>query len=382
MFKRAKKTEAAPERDPIEAMIVAAFIASPNATAILDDDGRAVRLNASAEGLLDGKLVVGAPIGTLGDITLAEGAARVSIAGRPLDVRLRKIDGGWAVALLAAADNAASKAQMGQFQTAARDVQVKLSALTDSMQHVLGASSEQADSARTVGSGIGEVSDTFEVVAAAAQELDASIAEITRQATQSSTEAEAAVERTEAANVTVRQLAESSERIGEVVGLIEEIAAQTNLLALNATIEAARAGEAGRGFAVVAAEVKNLAQQTTKATGDITQQISTIQSTMRDAVEAIDGINSTIKQISSVSTSIAGAVGQQSSATADISRNVLLAAESMRTLGDSVAAISARTERTPEEIDQAIRTAREVADINGSIVSQVESLLASIDRAA
>ena len=382
MFKRAKKTEILPQRDPGEAMIVAAFTASPNAVVLLDGDGRIVRLNTSAETLLAGKLSVGAPIGTLGGIALAAGATRVPLGGRALDVQLREIDGGWIVALSAAADNSASKAQMGQFQTAARDVQSKLCALTDSMQQVLGASSEQADSARTVGSGIGKVSDTFEVVAAAAQELDASIAEITRQAAQSSSEAEAAVERTEAANITVRQLAESSERIGEVVGLIEEIAAQTNLLALNATIEAARAGEAGRGFAVVAAEVKNLAQQTTKATGDITQQISTIQSTMRDAVEAIDGINSTIKQISSVSTSIAGAVGQQSSATADISRNVLLAAESMRTLGDSVAAISTRTERTPEEIDQAIRTAREVADINGAIVAQVESLLASIDRAA
>ena len=382
MFKRAKKTETAPERDPSEAMIVAAFVASPNAVVVLDEKGQAVRLNASAEKLLDGKLAAGMPVGALGSVPLAEGAARISTGGRTLEARLRKIEGGWTVAFAPAVDNSASKAQMGQFQTAARDVQTKLSALTSSMQHVLGASSEQADSARTVGSGIGKVSDTFEVVAAAAQELDASIAEITRQAAQSSSEAEAAVERTEAANVTVRQLAESSERIGEVVGLIEEIAAQTNLLALNATIEAARAGEAGRGFAVVAAEVKNLAQQTTKATGDITQQISTIQSTMRDAVEAIDGINSTIKQISSVSTSIAGAVGQQSSATADISRNVLLAAESMRTLGDTVAAISTRTERTPEEIDQAIRTAREVADINGSIVSQVESLLASIDRAA
>ncbi len=384
MFRRAKKIEEAVEADTGDALIVASFEISPNPILIIDGVGIVVRANAAARGLLGTRANVGLSVdGIAKGIDVPGGHADLSVGGNDYTARANPIgEEGCLVVLAKRTKDRSQKEVMERFQDAARNVHDKLEHLGSAMQSVMHASSEQLQSAKTVGGGIDEVSNTFEVVAAAAQELDASISEITRQANQSSVEAEAAVERTEAANVTVRQLAESSERIGEVVGLIEEIAAQTNLLALNATIEAARAGEAGRGFAVVAAEVKNLAQQTTKATGDITQQISTIQSTMRDAVGAIDGINSTIKQISNVSTSIAGAVGQQSSATADISRNVLLAAENMRTLGDNVGAIAKTTEGTPAQMDAALTTTREVADLNGQILSQVEAIVKSLTKAA
>ncbi len=384
MFRRAKKVDETIETDMGDALIVASFEISPNPILIADDAGIVIRANAAARGLLGSRANEGVSVdGIAKGLKIPAGEGTLSAAGEDYTARANPIGAEGSLIVLAKQSKDRSQREvMERFQSAARNVHDKLEHLGSAMQSVMHASSEQLQSAKTVGGGIEEVSNTFEVVAAAAQELDASISEITRQANQSSIEAEAAVERTEAANVTVRQLAESSERIGEVVGLIEEIAAQTNLLALNATIEAARAGEAGRGFAVVAAEVKNLAQQTTKATGDITQQISTIQSTMRDAVGAIDGINSTIKQISNVSTSIAGAVGQQSSATADISRNVLLAAENMRQLGDNVGMIAKTTEGTPGQMNAALTTAREVADLNGQILSQVEAIVRSMTKAA
>src|SRR3546814_392092 len=122
--------------------------------------------------------------------------------------------------------------------------------------------------------------------------------------------------------VQVQGLADAAQKIGEVVNLINDIASQTNLLALNATIEAARAGEAGKGFAVVAAEVKNLANETAKATDEITGQISGIQQATREAVAAIQSIGQTIGQINEIATTIASAVEEQGAATQEIARNV------------------------------------------------------------
>ena len=379
MFRRSRKAEIDQQAGNGADMLAAAFSALPGIAIVVDAKDTIVDVSRGAASLgarSGGRLAdLSSPL-----VHAAEGA-KVSISGRDYTVSSASILEDHRVVSLVPVAAPATVSDAGLRQ-AAQDAQAKLDTLMKSVEKVSAASAAEGASAASLGGGIDEVTNTFEIVAAAAQELDASISEITRQATQSSTEAEAAVERTEAANVTVRQLAESSERIGEVVGLIEEIAAQTNLLALNATIEAARAGEAGRGFAVVAAEVKNLAQQTTKATGDITQQISTIQSTMRDAVEAIDGINSTIKQISSVSTAIAGAVGQQSSATADISRNVLLAAENMRALSENVAAMAAESSDKPETMRAVVDIAREVGDLNKSIARQSDDVMESIRRAA
>jgi methyl-accepting chemotaxis protein len=160
----------------------------------------------------------------------------------------------------------------------------------------------------------GEASMSVETVAAASEELSASINDISQQAAHAAGIASRAVSQARETDGTVQGLAKSAGRIGEVVGLINTIAAQTNLLALNATIEAARAGEAGRGFAVVASEVKSLASQTAKATGEISEQISDIQKVANEAIDAIKGIGSIIGEVNEVATAIAAAVQEQGTA--------------------------------------------------------------------
>jgi methyl-accepting chemotaxis protein len=166
----------------------------------------------------------------------------------------------------------------------------------------------------------------IQTVASSAEELSASINEIGRQVVQANAYTALAVDEAKATDATVRELASAAEKIGAVVTLINEIASQTNLLALNATIEAARAGEAGKGFAVVASEVKNLANQTAKATDDIRQQIAQMQDIAAQAVAAIKRIDGTIGQMSGTATAIASAVEQQNAATSEIARNVQQAA--------------------------------------------------------
>src|SRR5206468_7946108 len=146
-----------------------------------------------------------------------------------------------------------------------------------------------------------------------------------------------AVDQARTTNDRVSELSKAASRIGDVVELINTIAGQTNLLALNATIEAARAGEAGRGFAVVASEVKALAEQTAKATGEISHQIADIQSATQESVAAIKEISGTIDRISEISSTIASAVEEQGAATQEISRNVTQAAQGTLQVASSIA---------------------------------------------
>ncbi len=159
-----------------------------------------------------------------------------------------------------------------------------------------------------------EASTNVKTVAAASEELASSVNEISRQVAQSASIAHKAVAEADRTNDTIQGLLKDAVSIGDVVQLINEIASQTNLLALNATIEAARAGEAGRGFAVVAAEVKSLAEQTSKATGQIGAQVNSIQASTSDAVDAIKGISTTINEINEIAAAIASAVEEQASA--------------------------------------------------------------------
>jgi methyl-accepting chemotaxis protein len=157
--------------------------------------------------------------------------------------------------------------------------------------------------------------------------MTSSVNEISRQVQESANIANAAVAQARKTNDRVAELAKAAARIGDVVELINTIAGQTNLLALNATIEAARAGDAGRGFAVVASEVKALAEQTAKATGDISHQINGIQAATEESVGAIKEIGDTIGRMSEIASTIASAVEQQGAATQEISRNVQQAAQ-------------------------------------------------------
>lgn len=189
--------------------------------------------------------------------------------------------------------------------------------------HIMaGAAEKTSMQSQTVAAASEEASTNVETVAAAAEQLSSSIGEISRQVTQSSKVSATAVSQADKTYDTVQHLDHSAKKIGEVVELITDIAEQTNLLALNATIEAARAGDAGKGFAVVASEVKNLANQTAKATEDIGIQITDIQSATVESVDAIQLISKTISEIDEISSMIAAAVEEQGAATAEIARNV------------------------------------------------------------
>jgi methyl-accepting chemotaxis protein len=172
-----------------------------------------------------------------------------------------------------------------------------------------------------------EASTNVQSVASATEQMASSVDEIGRQVQESATIANSAVVQAGQTNERVAALAQAASRIGDVVELINTIAGQTNLLALNATIEAARAGDAGRGFAVVASEVKALAEQTARATGDISQQINSIQAATRESVGAIKEIGTTIGRMSEIASTIASAVEEQGAATQEISRNVQQAAQ-------------------------------------------------------
>jgi methyl-accepting chemotaxis protein len=196
-----------------------------------------------------------------------------------------------------------------------------------------------------------EVSANVQTVAAAANELSATTGEISRRVQQTSAISQNAVSSIEQTTGEVENLRGMAGKIGEVVHLIEAIANQTNLLALNATIEAARAGEAGKGFAVVASEVKNLANQTAKATGDIQEQIAEIQSVTRDVVVSIAQARTTIREVDEVVTSIASAVEEQNAATQEIARNV-----------QEVAGANATVAASMNDINNQARVARSLAD--------------------
>jgi methyl-accepting chemotaxis protein len=213
----------------------------------------------------------------------------------------------------------------------------------------------------------GEASTSVESVAAAAEELSASINDISQQAAHAAGIASRAVGQARETDSTVQGLAKSAGRIGEVVGLINSIAAQTNLLALNATIEAARAGEAGRGFAVVASEVKSLASQTAKATEEISEQISDIQKVAGEAIDAIKRIGGIIGEVNEVATAIAAAVQEQGAATQEITRSTQYAAQGTKNVSDNIVGVKA-------DADAAAAAADDVKSASETLETQSQQL--------
>ncbi|MGP1395600.1 MAG: methyl-accepting chemotaxis protein [Inquilinaceae bacterium] len=226
-----------------------------------------------------------------------------------------------------------------------------------------------------------EATGNVQTVAAATEELTGSIAEIGRRVGESTTIAREAVKEAEGADTTVKGLTDAAQKIGEVVSLISDIASQTNLLALNATIEAARAGEAGKGFAVVASEVKSLANQTAKATDDISSQIAAMQTATSGAVGAIQGIGATIGRIEETVAAIAAAIEQQQSATQEIARNVHQAATGTQTVSGTISGVSDAAANTGQTATELLEAAGDLSDQAGTLRQEVEAFLARI-RAA
>lgn len=227
---------------------------------------------------------------------------------------------------------------------------------------------------------VGTTSTTMQTVAAASQELSASIDEIGRQASDSSRMTTAAMKQTEEVVGKVTSLREAAQQIGTVVELINNIATQTNLLALNATIEAARAGEAGKGFAVVANEVKSLAGQTAKATKDIGGQISAIQAATLGTAEAIQGISDTVRQVNEIAVSIASAVVQQGSATQEITRSVELVSTSTASVAQSMSLVSDAVGGNGQSASEVKRTAEILSIESGTLSAEVKDFLGALQN--
>jgi methyl-accepting chemotaxis protein len=223
-----------------------------------------------------------------------------------------------------------------------------------------------------------EAAANVQTVAATAEELSASIAEIGRQVMQSAKIAQNAVAEAESTNATVLGLSEAASKIGEVVVLINDIAGQTNLLALNATIEAARAGEAGKGFAVVAQEVKNLANQTAKATEDISKQITAVQEETTGAVGAIDKIRAIIGEVNEIATTISSAVEEQGISTQEIARNVQHAARGTQDVNQNIENVSKAIGETGTAAGQVLSASQDMARQAEGLRREVERFLGEV----
>ncbi|WOK20747.1 methyl-accepting chemotaxis protein [Rhodopseudomonas sp. BAL398] len=246
----------------------------------------------------------------------------------------------------------------------------------------LTATAERAQEVTTmVAAASEEASTNVQSVASATEEMASSVNEISRQVQESARIANEAVDQARKTNDRVGELSAAAARIGDVVELINTIAGQTNLLALNATIEAARAGEAGRGFAVVASEVKALAEQTAKATGEISQQISGIQSATQESVGAIREIGTTIGKMSEIASTIASAVEEQGAATQEISRNVQQAAQGTQQVSSNITDVQRGATETGSASSQVLSAAQSLSRDSNRLKDQVAKFLGTV-RAA
>jgi methyl-accepting chemotaxis protein len=265
---------------------------------------------------------------------------------------------------------------IGDFDVAVNEIIKSVASAATELQasaQSMSVTAEQTSSkTTTVAAASEEASANVQTVASASEELSSSIAEIGRQASMSTKIAGQAVQEAHRTDGKVQGLADAAQKIGDVVTLINDIAAQTNLLALNATIEAARAGEAGKGFAVVASEVKSLANQTAKATEEIAEQIKAMQGATQESVDAIKSIEQTITEMNQIATSIAAAVDEQDAATNEIARNVQEAARGTQDVSSNIVMVA----------EAAAETGSAAAQISGSsdiLARQAETLRQQVD---
>ena len=262
-----------------------------------------------------------------------------------------------------------------------RAVSAAASQLQQSADAMNAAAGETSRRAEVVAGASDQTTSNVQSVASAAEELSGSIREISRQVGSAASIAANAVQQAGTTSGIAEGLTGTAKRIGEVVRLINEIAAQTNLLALNATIEAARAGEAGRGFAVVAAEVKNLATQTAKATEEIATQINAVQGGTSEVVTAILTISGTIKEINDISSGIAAAVEQQNATTGEIARNIDSAAHGTQSVSANISGVGESAAETGRVSHQIVGAAADLAKQADLLRTKVDDFIGRV-RAA
>lgn len=341
-------------------------------------------LTAAMRGLADGDLGVAIPAARFHDEVEEMGQALTVFKQNAARQRQLEAEEKAAIAEREARQRRIETLTSG-FDAVVHALIAKVRTLVEHLHHASEALSRNAEQAQhqsaTVSAATEEATANVETVSAASAELNASIAEISRQVQHSATIARDATREAGATNDRMGDLVAAADAVGEIVGLISDIANETNLLALNATIESARAGEAGKGFAVVANEVKTLAGQTARATGEITRQISAIQSETQSAVAAIQGVANTVGRIDELFSAIAGAVEEQGAATAEISRNVEQASQGTRQVADTIAGIATAARETGEMAQDVFSVADDLLRESQELEREVQSFLRQVRHA-